>query len=529
MTQDVQTIRRALLSAFEKDGIVELARALDARGVEILSTGGTARLLRDAGLPVTDVAEVTGFPEMMDGRVKTLHPRVHGGLLMRRDVEDHCKAAAENGIQPIDLVVINLYPFEKAAADEASTRGDVVEMIDIGGPSMVRSAAKNHDFVTVIVDPSDYAAFLAEFETNDGGTTFAFRARQAAKAFATTAAYDRAIAAWMSADAVGDEEEFLPSTLNVILQKSQDLRYGENPHQRAALYLGADPGVPAVSRARQLNGKALSFNNYLDASSAFDCVRSFDETAVAVIKHKNPCGAALRPGAQLEAFLAAYEGDPLSAYGGIVAFNEALSEDTARAVATKDHFFEVVVAPAYEGDAVEILRTGAKWGKNCRILETGVRAAATQGAERELRWIRGGVLVQDPDASSWPEVKVVTRRAPTEQEMADLRFAWLVAPHVTSNAIIFAKDRALVGVGAGQMSRVDAVEIAAKKGGEKCRGAVMASDAFFPFADGILAAHAAGVQAVVQPGGSIRDAKVTAACDEAGIAMVLTGQRHFRH
>ncbi len=528
MTQDVQPIRRALLSAFQKDGIVELARALDARGVEILSTGGTARLLREAGLPVTDVSELTGFPEMMDGRVKTLHPRVHGGLLMRRDVEDHCRAAEENGIRPIDLVVINLYPFERAAEDESSSRGDVVEMIDIGGPSMVRSAAKNHDFVTVIVEPGDYAGFLTEFEKCDGGTTFSFRARQAAKAFAATAAYDRAIAAWMSATAQV-EEDFLPETLNVVLKKKQQLRYGENPHQRAALYLDAHPGVPAVSRARQLSGKELSFNNYLDASSAFECVQSFGETAVAVIKHKNPCGAAVRPGTQLEAFMAAYEGDPLSAYGGIVAFNEPLSEDTARAVATKDHFFEVVVAPSFLGDAAEILRTGAKWGKNCRILETGSDATPSRGTVRELRWIRGGVLVQDPDVSAWPDVEVVTHREPTEQEMADLRFAWLVAPHVTSNAIIFAKDRALVGVGAGQMSRVDAVEIAAKKGGEKCRGAVMASDAFFPFADGILAAHEVGVQAVIQPGGSIRDAKVTAACDEAGLAMVLTHRRHFRH
>ncbi|MCB1281599.1 MAG: bifunctional phosphoribosylaminoimidazolecarboxamide formyltransferase/IMP cyclohydrolase, partial [Salinibacterium sp.] len=389
------------------------------------------------------------FPEMMDGRVKTLHPRVHGGLLMRRDQDGDLKAAAENGIEPIDLVVVNLYPFSEACAQPDATEAGSIEMIDIGGPSMVRSAAKNHAFVAVLVDPADYEPFLEDLETGDGAVDLELRRRLAAKAFSVTADYDAAIAAWMVRD-----DEF-PETLRVRGQLANELRYGENPHQRAALYLAENrPTEASVAWAKATGDKELSFNNYLDANAAFECVKSFSQTACIVVKHKNPCGGALRPDRQDEAFLEAYAGDPLSAYGGIVAFNEELTEATARLVANKERFFEVIVAPGYEGDALQILRNGAKWGKNCRILDTGPINAGGPETERELRWIRGGLLVQDPDRSAWPEVEVISRRSPDDREMEDLKFAWLITPHVTSNAIVFAKNRRLIGVGAGQMSRV---------------------------------------------------------------------------
>ncbi|MCB9831841.1 MAG: bifunctional phosphoribosylaminoimidazolecarboxamide formyltransferase/IMP cyclohydrolase [Planctomycetes bacterium] len=516
-------IERALLSVFKKDGILDLARALARRGVEILSTGGTARMLREAGLEIVDVAEVTGFPEMMDGRVKTLHPRVHGGLLMRRDLAEHREAATRNGIRPIDLVVVNLYPFGEVIAKPEVDEAEAIEMIDIGGPTMIRSAAKNHEFVTVLTQPEDYADFVDAFEGQDGRTTHAQRRAWARKAFQTTAAYDAAIQDWMGA-------EFLPERLTVSFTRKQALRYGENPHQEAAAYL-ADrrPADAAVAWAEQLNGKELSFNNYLDADAAFECAKSLPDVSCAVIKHKNPCGAASHASSQSEAFLAAHAGDPVSAYGGIVAFNRPLERGTAELIATKDKFFEVIIAPSYEDGAIEVLQTGAKWGKNVRILATGPIGPRQDDGERELRWIRGGMLVETPDRSIPPELEPATSRVPDDRERQDLLFAWALCRHVTSNAIVFVKDRRLIGVGAGQMSRIDSVELAAKKGGALCDGAVMASDAFFPFADGILAAHAAGVRAVIQPGGSIRDQEVTKACDEAGIAMVLTGRRHFRH
>jgi phosphoribosylaminoimidazolecarboxamide formyltransferase / IMP cyclohydrolase len=521
-------IRRALISVFKKDGVTELAQALAAAGVEIVSTGGTARLLAEAGVEVTPVQEVTGFPEMMDGRVKTLHPRIHGGILMCRDLDHHVAAADENGIRPIDLVVVNLYPFSEVVERPDVTAAEAIEMIDIGGPSMVRSAAKNHRFVGILTDPSDYAALIASCTDDGVQTTFEQRRAWAKKAFALTSRYDAAIATWLGGEESSDQSEVLPGFLELDLQQEELLRYGENPHQRAGLYRGNRPHEATVAWSKQHSGKALSFNNYLDANAALEAVRGLPGQSCVVIKHKNPCGAASRDADQAEAFLAAYEGDPVSAFGGIVAFNRPLDPATARLMATKDKFFEVVVAPSYEGDALEILQTGAKWGKNVRLLEVGPVEPAREG-ELELRWIRGGLLVQDADWTCEITPSVATRREPDPREREDLLFAWNLCRNVTSNAIVFAKDRTLIGCGAGQMSRIDSVEIAAKKGGEKCRGAVMASDAFFPFADGILAAHGAGIGAVIQPGGSIRDKDVIAACDEKSIAMLMTGVRHFRH
>ena len=514
-------MRRALLSVSDKRGVVEFAAGLAARGFELVSTGGTATALAAAGLAVTSVSDLTGFPEMMDGRVKTLHPRVHGGLLMRRDLAAHVEAARAHGIEPIDLVVVNLYPFGEVTARPETTDDGAVEMIDIGGPSMVRSAAKNHAFTAVLTDPADYPHFLESFERNGGAIGFGERRALAAKAFRHTSAYDAAIGDYLGGD-------FLPERLNVSFVKKEDLRYGENPHQRAAVYVEPGPAQPYVAHARMHSGKELSFNNYLDGDAAWSAATSFSRPACAIIKHKNPCGAAVRDADLAAAFQAAYEGDPLSAFGGIVAFNRPITPEIARLMATKDKFFEVVVAPGYEGDALEILQTGAKWGKNVRLLEIPADARPAK-VERELRWIRGGMLVEDPDGGADRERWVVSRRAPTAAESRDLDFAWVLCRHVTSNAIVYAKNETLVAAGAGQMSRVDSVELAGRKGGEKCRGAVMASDAFFPFADGILAAEKSGITAVIQPGGSMRDAEVTAACDEKRLAMVFTGKRHFRH
>ena len=515
-------IERALISVYDKDGVLELARTLADAGVEILSTGGTASLLREQGVPIVDVAEVTEFPEMMGGRVKTLHPRVHGGLLMRRDDDLHVRAAADNGIQPIDLVVVNLYPFTEVVAEPDTDELEAIEMIDIGGPTLIRSAAKNHEYVTVLTSIDDYAGFIETFRRQGGTTTAEQRRGWATRAFRVTAAYDTAIQDYLGA-------EPFPEKLTVGFTRRQTLRYGENPHQPAAVYQGERPRDAAVAHAEQLGGKELSFNNYLDADAAFECVKSLADVGCVVIKHKNPCGAASHPTSQEEAFQLAHAGDPMSAYGGIVAVNGPLEAGTARLMATSDKFFEVIIATEFADDSLEILRTGAKWGKNVRLLATGPIGERGDDDERELRWIRGGMLVQTPDRSLPPEMEVVTARAPDDRESIDLRFAWALCRHVTSNAIVFARDRRLIGAGAGQMSRIDSVELAGKKGGELCDGAVMASDAFFPFPDGILAARDFGVSAVIQPGGSIRDAKVVEACNEHGLAMVLTGRRHFRH
>ena len=521
---DLVPVRRALLTVFDKTGLVDLGRDLAARGVEILSTGGTAKALRDAGIPVVDVSDVTGFPEVFDGRVKTLHPKIHGGLLFRREVPAHVAGAEALGIGAIDLLVVNLYPFEKAAATPGAPEGDVIEMIDIGGPAMVRAASKNFASVTVVTSASDVPALSAELDARGGATSLAFRRDMAGRAFMRTAAYDAAIATWMNRDP-------FPARLTLTAERAEVLRYGENPHQQGALYRLPDTGEASVAHAKQHSGKELSYNNILDASAALDVARFLMYPCAVVIKHKNPCGAATHPTDLLDAFRRAHAGDPLSAFGGIVAFNRPVTEAVAEAMATADKFFEVVIAPGYEGRAIDILTSRTKWGKNVRILETH---AAMEGREPvrgilDVRTVSGGLLVQDRDASIETEFKVVTRREPTKDEWRDLRFAWELCRHVTSNAICFAKDSTLIGCGAGQMSRVDSVMIAARKAGEKAKGAVMASDAFFPFADGILAAADAGVTAVVHPGGSIRDAEVIAACDARGLSLVTTGFRHFRH
>jgi phosphoribosylaminoimidazolecarboxamide formyltransferase/IMP cyclohydrolase len=517
-----RAIRRALLSVWHKDGLVELGRFLAGAGVEILSTGGSARTLRDAKVAVRDVAEVTEFPEMMDGRVKTLHPRIHGGLLFRREVAAHVRAAEEHGIPAIDLLVVDLYPFEDAAARPDASREEVVEMIDIGGPAMIRAAAKNHRDVAVITDPADYATLREEMAANAGGTSEAFRRRMAAKAYARTGAYDAAIAGYL-------EEERFPERLVLSLERRAITRYGENPHQGGAVYQLPRHTAAAAATAVQRSGKELSYNNFLDAAGALDTVGPFDRPACAVIKHRNPCGAAVHEDLVV-AFERAYAGDPLSAYGGILATNRPIEADLAATVADPERFFEVIIAPAFSDEALEILTTRTRWGRNVRLLETGAwEPGAGDSAALELRSISGGMLVQEPDRGGDRELRCVTRREPSAEEMADLRFAWEIVRSVTSNAIVFARDQSLVGCGAGQMSRVDSVEIAARKAGERSQGAVMASDAFFPFPDGILAAAEAGVRAVIQPGGSIRDDAAIAACDEAGLAMVLTGRRHFRH
>jgi phosphoribosylaminoimidazolecarboxamide formyltransferase/IMP cyclohydrolase len=526
MTTAATPIRRALISVSEKSGIVEFARVLSGHGVEILSTGGTAAALKAAGVPVKDVAEHTDFPEMMDGRLKTLHPKVHGGLLQVRGDRTHEASAAEHAIPPIDLLVVNLYPFEATVAKGAPF-ADCVENIDIGGPAMLRAAAKNHAAVTVIVDPADYARVLGEMQSG-GGTTLALRRELARKAFALTAGYDAAISNWLGTS-VGEDAAattIFPPTLTVQLKKAQDMRYGENPHQAAAFYLEPVAAPGSIATARQLQGKELSYNNIADTDAALECVKAFGEGAACVIvKHANPCGVAEAP-SLLDAYEAAYRTDPESAFGGIIAFNRPLDAVTARTIVERQ-FVEVIVAPSADAAAVEAV--AAK--KNVRLLVVGDLPA--QVAPR-LDWkkVTGGLLVQHADLALSAEMKVVTKRQPSEREMTDLLFAWKVAKFVKSNAIVYARDRATIGVGAGQMSRVNASRIAvikAEMAGLDVDGSVVASDAFFPFADGLLSAAGAGATAVIQPGGSVRDAEVVAAADEQGLAMVFTGMRHFRH
>ena len=526
---DLVPIGRALISVSEKAGLIEFARALAAYGVELISTGGTALTLRAAGLKVRDVSEVTGFPEMMDGRVKTLHPMVHGGLLALRDVDEHLVAMAAHGIEPIDLLVVNLYPFEATVARGADY-DTCIENIDIGGPAMIRAAAKNHKFVAVVTDPEDYAALLAEMKARDGATGIAFRKRQAQIAYGRTAAYDAAVSGWM-AGAIGEaapRRRVFGGTL------AQGLRYGENPHQAAAFYTDGS-ARPGVATARQWQGKELSYNNINDTDAAFELVADLgrDRPACVIVKHANPCGVAT--GATLaEAYARAFDCDRTSAFGGIVALNGLLDGPTAERIV--EIFTEVVIAP----EADEAARAVFAGKKNLRLLTTG---ALPDPAARGLAWrqVAGGLLVQDRDNGRLDPaaLQVVTKRAPSAAEMADLMFAWTVAKHVKSNAIVYVKDGATVGVGAGQMSRVDSTRIAARKAmdmaealglsGPPTRGSVVASDAFFPFPDGLLTAAEAGATAVIQPGGSMRDAEVIAAADAAGLAMVFTGMRHFRH
>ena len=524
-------VKRALLSVSDKAGLVELGHALAARHVELVSTGGTAKTLREAGLQVKDVSELTGFPEMMDGRVKTLHPTVHGGLLAVRDNPEHLASMKEHGIGAIDLVVVNLYPFAATVAKGAS-RDEIIENIDIGGPSMVRSAAKNHDAVVIITDPLDYDLLVAELEEQGGTTTLAFRRSMAAKAYAATAEYDSMIASWF---AFSDQQQMFPQSLTVPLKLGQSLRYGENPHQQAALYLPAFAPGGSLADHKQIQGKELSFNNLNDADAALELVSEFRDgpPTVVIVKHANPCGVATGE-TLIEAYRAALECDSVSAFGGIIAVNRPLDGATAEAIS--EIFTEVVAAPDADDEAKAVFARK----KNLRLILTGGLPDPTRGGTM-LKNIAGGVLMQSRDNGSVADsdLKIVTKRAPTPQELADCRFAWTVAKHVKSNAIVYAKDGATAGIGAGQMNRRDSARIAAIKAAEAAEtygwatprtvGSAVASDAFFPFADGLIAAAKAGATAVIQPGGSMRDDEVIAAADEAGLAMVFTGMRHFRH
>jgi phosphoribosylaminoimidazolecarboxamide formyltransferase/IMP cyclohydrolase len=517
-------VRRALLSVSDKTGLIELARSLARRNIEILSTGGSARLLAENGIAAREVASYTGFPEIMDGRVKTLHPKIHGGLLGRRGIDD--AIMKQQGILPIDLLVVNLYPFAETVERVGCSYAEAIENIDIGGPAMLRAAAKNHDAVLVVVDPDDYDMLLKELDTHQGGSDFATRARLAAKAFAHTARYDTMVAAWLAATQAVAREPF-PATLPLIFDKVRDLRYGENPHQSAAFY--RDPGArgAGIARAHVLQGKDLSFNNIADADTAIECVRSFAECACVIVKHANPCGVALAPSA-LAAYEAAWRTDPTSAFGGIIAFNRELDAATAEAISERQ-FVEVLAAPAVHADAARVL--AAK--PNVRVLELG-ELSASAGSGLELRSVHGGLLAQSRDLSDLnaDELTVPTRRQPSAAELADLRFAWTVAKFVKSNAVVFARGRATLGIGAGQMSRVYSTRLAAMKAADEglsLEGAVMASDAFLPFRDNLDVAAGFGIRAVIQPGGSKRDAEVIAAADEHGMTMVFTGMRHFRH
>jgi phosphoribosylaminoimidazolecarboxamide formyltransferase/IMP cyclohydrolase len=519
----VPKIQRALLSVSDKTGVVELARALAALGVQLISTGGTARLLQKEGIAVTEVSAHTGFAEMLDGRVKTLHPAIHGGLLARRDDAAHVAAIRDAGIAPIDMAVVNLYPFEATVVDPDCSLQEAIENIDIGGPAMLRSAAKNHAAVTVLVDPADYARVLDEIR-HAGGVSDETRFALACKAFAHTAAYDGAIANYLSSlDAAGKRAGY-PATLNLQFHKVDDLRYGENPHQSAAFYRDAQPVAGSLATARQLQGKELSYNNLADADAAWECVKSFSEPACVIVKHANPCGAAIGKGLA-EAYDRAFKTDPVSAFGGILAFNRALDADTAEAVGRQ--FAEVIVAPRVEPEAQKLLSKKT----SLRVLEVPF-AHATQAFD--YKRVGGGLLVQSSDSRTLERegLKVVTRSQPSAAQWSDLEFAWRVAKYVKSNAIVFCRGGATLGVGAGQMSRVDSARIASLKAagaGLDLKGSAVASDAFFPFRDGLDVVVDAGAAAVIQPGGSVRDAEVIAAADERGVAMVFTGVRHFRH
>jgi phosphoribosylaminoimidazolecarboxamide formyltransferase/IMP cyclohydrolase len=517
-------IRRALISVSDKTGVLDLARDLVKRGVEILSTGGTAALLTEHGIPVLEVSEYTGFPEMMGGRVKTLHPHIHGGILGRRGIDD--AVMRENGIKPIDLVVVNLYPFERTVSDPDCDLPTAIENIDIGGPALLRAGAKSHRAVTVVVDTADYPRVLAEMQEHDGAVTDATRLDLAVKAFEHTARYDGAIANYLGLRVGDGQSADFPRTLSMQFQRKQAMRYGENPHQKAAFFVERDIGEVSVATARQLQGKELSYNNISDSDAALECVKQFDEgPACVIVKHANPCGVAL--GASLlEAYERAFSTDPESAFGSIIAFNGELDEATAKAIVERQ-FVEVIIAPGVQPAAVAAI--AAK--KNVRLLECG-EWSREEIHRTEFKRVNGGLLVQEADLPLTQKLKVVTKRAPTDKEMEDLLFTWRVAKYVKSNAIVYGRDRMTIGVGAGQMSRVNSARIAAIKAEQASldvTGAVMASDAFFPFRDGIDNAAPAGIVAVIEPGGSMRDEEVIAAADEHGMAMVFTGMRHFRH
>ena len=516
--------RKALISLSDKTGAAQFARALHAFGFDILSTGGTAKLLRDADVPVVEIGDYTGFPEMLDGRVKTLHPKVHAGILARRDLPEHMQAMTGAGIPAIDLVVVNLYPFVQTISRAGCTLEEAIENIDIGGPTMVRAAAKNWQHVAIVTDPADYAALIAEMKSANGAISIETRFRLARKAFSHTAAYDDAISNYLTATDVNGASVPFPGQINMSFAKLQDLRYGENPHQQAAFYRDLESVPGALSNYRQLQGKELSYNNIADADAAWECVKTFAEPACVIIKHANPCGVAIATGTA-EAYRRAFKTDPTSAFGGIIAFNREIDLETAEAVSQQ--FMEVLIAPRITADAAAVLARKA----NVRVLEVAIESGANR---YDTKRIGGGLLVQTPDSMNVQiaDLRFVTEKQPSPRQLSDLLFAWKVAKFVKSNAIVFCGDGMTLGVGAGQMSRVDSARIAsikAENAGLTLAGSVVASDAFFPFRDGVDVVAKAGATAVIQPGGSVRDEEVIAAADEQGVAMVLTGVRHFRH
>jgi phosphoribosylaminoimidazolecarboxamide formyltransferase/IMP cyclohydrolase len=514
--------KRALVSVSDKTGVVDMAKGLVAQGFELLSTGGTAKALRDAGLPVTDVAAYTGSPEILDGRVKTLHPKIHGGLLGRRSVPAHVSQMQQHGIQPIDVVIVNLYPFEATIAKPGCSVEEAIENIDIGGPSMLRSSAKNHEDVVVVVDPADYGRVLEALK--GGAVSLELKRELAAKVFQHTARYDALIAGYLERQVKGTESGRFPKVLSLQFEWVETLRYGENPHQQGAFYREVGSTEPAVSQATVLHGKAMSYNNYLDANSALELAKEFGEPAVVIVKHNNPCGVALGA-TPVEAYVKARETDPVSAFGGVIAFNRPVDLPAAKEITST--FVEVVVAPGYAAEAL----TELKRKKDLRLLDVGPLTAGKRDG-LDLKKLVGGLIVQDRDLGALPDLRtlaVPTQRKPTEEEYAACAFAWKVCKHVKSNAIVYARPGQTVGIGAGQMSRVDSVKLAGMKAVLPVKGCVMASDAFFPFRDGLDAAAQAGITAVIQPGGSIRDQEVIKAADEHRMAMIVTGMRHFRH
>ncbi len=532
-------VKTALISVSDKRGVVEFARKLSEMGVKIISTGGTARKLAEAGINVTGIESVTGFPEMMDGRVKTLHPKIHGALLAIRDNSDHAAALKDHEIEPIDLVCVNLYPFEQTIAKPGCTLEEAIENIDIGGPSMLRSAAKNHKYVTVVTQPDQYDRVIEQMQENGGAVSGELRADLARVAFGLTAAYDAAISRYLNGVA-GLE---YPERVSIALSKASSLRYGENPHQTAAFYRLSAARETSVCSGRLLEGgTAISFNNLLDTNAAFELVKEFDSPAAVVVKHLNPCGCAVDEDI-CEAYRKAYEGDVVSAFGGIVALNRKVDVELARtimesysrfgkALGASGFFAEVVIAPEFDEEAVEIIRTLKSWGDRVRLIETGpIDRTKIDSAEYDVRCLVGGMLLQKRDLVGWEQDALTypTKTKPTDEQLEDLRIAWLVAKHTKSNTIVLVKDRRVIGVGAGQMNRVESGLIAFKRAGEQARGAAMASDAFFPFPDNVVNAAKAGIAAIVQPGGSKKDDEVIAAADEHGIAMVFTGKRHFKH
>jgi len=520
-------IKTALISVSDKTGIIELAKGLAGLGVKILSTGGTAKSIRENGVDVTDVSEHTGFPEIMDGRVKTLHPKIHGGLLAVRDNESHMKQIEDLGIGTIDLVVVNLYPFEKTISKEGVSQEEAVENIDIGGPSMIRSAAKNFKHVAIVVNPDRYDTLLRELNEKGGDLSYETRYELVTEAFKHTSQYDKIIFDYFNRD----NKEAYPDSISIDLHKKQDLRYGENPHQTAAFYGSKDLGVPCISNAEQLHGKALSFNNILDTDVAIEIVKEFDIPAAVLIKHANPCGVATAENLK-DAFAKAYSTDTVSAFGCILSLNRKVDVPTAEAITEPGHFVEAIAAPGFDDKAIEILTTKRGWGKDLRLLKLDSLGDTTiKKGIKDFRGVVGGVLVQDKDMNSGDkdQLKVVTKKAPSEDEIDELLFAWKVCKHAKSNAIIFTKDKMVIGVGAGQMSRVDSTNIAISKSGGRTAGTVMASDAFFPFPDCIDIAAKVGITAIIQPGGSKKDQESIDVANKHGIAMVFSGERHFKH